>query len=261
MSDKATTGARVPDHKTVFLLRLADTAMVLSQRLSEWCGKGPALEEDMALTNVALDLIGQARFWYGYAGALEDRGRDEDALAFTRDAHDFRNLLLVEQPNGTYADTLARQFYFDAWHFLLLQQLAGSTDARIAGIAEKSVKEVGYHVRRSADLIVRLGDGTERSHAMIQAALDDLWMYTGEMFAADAVDAAMAAQGVAPALESLRQPWLDHLARIFAQATLKLPPVAAWMQQGGKQGVHTEHLGYLLAEMQFLQRAYPGASW
>ncbi|WP_151639206.1 1,2-phenylacetyl-CoA epoxidase subunit PaaC [Noviherbaspirillum aerium] len=249
------------DQKFEYLLRLADSAMVLSQRLSEWCGKGPALEEDMALTNVALDLIGQARFWYTYAGEIEGKGRDEDQLAYLRDAPDFRNLLLVEQPNGSYADTLARQFYFDAWHFLLLRELAASSDERIAGIAGKSIKEVAYHVRRSGDLIVRLGDGTEQSHRMMQDALDDLWMYTGEMFKADAVEQAMAEQGVGPDIASLREPWLKHVSEVFEEATLTLPPVDAWMQKGGKQGVHTEHLGYLLAEMQFLQRAYPGASW
>lgn len=251
----------MPDQKFQYLLRLADNSLVLSQRLCEWCGKGPALEEDMALANVALDLIGQARFWFSYAGELEGKGRDEDQLAFLRDAHDFRNLLLVEQPNGTYADTLARQFYFDTWHFLLLQQLVKSTDARIASIAEKSLKEVSYHVRRSGDLVVRLGDGTNKSHAMMQTALDELWMYTDEMFQGDAVDEAMAAQGMAPDPAALRAPWLEHMREVFEEATLVMPPADAWMQKGGKQGVHTENLGYLLAEMQFLQRAYPGAAW
>lgn len=249
------------EQKFEYLLRLADNALVLSQRLTEWCGKGPALEEDMALANVALDLIGQARFWFSYAGEIEGKGRDEDKLAFLRDAHEFRNLLLVEQPNGNYADTLARQFYFDSWHFLLLQQLLKSTDERIASIAEKSLKEVSYHVRRSGDLIVRLGDGTAKSHDMMQAALDELWMYTDEMFQADAVDQAMAAQGVAPDLASLREPWLNYICEVFEEATLTVPPMNAWMQKGGKQGVHGEKLGYLLAEMQFLQRAYPGATW
>jgi ring-1,2-phenylacetyl-CoA epoxidase subunit PaaC len=244
-----------------YLLRLGDTALILSQRLSEWCGKGPALEEDMALTNVALDLLGQARMWLSYAGEVEGKGRDEDKLAYLRDAHDFRNLLLAEQPNGSYADTLARQFYFDAWHYFLIQGLTRSTDARIAEIAEKSFKEVGYHVRRSGDLVVRLGDGSEKSHDMMQAAFDDLWMYTGEMFKTDALDDAMAQQGIAPPLADLKEPWLAHLREIFEEATLTLPPVDAWMQKGGKQGRHTEKLGYLLAEMQFLQRAYPGAQW
>ncbi len=251
----------MPDHKFTYLLRLADNALVLSQRLSEWCGKGPALEEDMALTNVALDLIGQARFWFSYAADIEGAGRDEDQLAFLRDAHDFRNLLLVEQPNGSYADTLARQFYFDAWHYLLLQRLAGSTDERIAAIAEKSLKEVSYHLRRSGDLIVRLGDGTAQSREMMQNALNELWMYTDEMFQADAIDQAMAEQGIAPDLASLREPWIRHVCEIFEEATLTVPPLNAWMQKGGKQGVHSENLGYLLAEMQFLQRAYPGANW
>ena len=244
-----------------YLLGLADNALVLSQRLSEWCGKGPALEEDMALTNVALDLIGQSRFWFEYAGQLDSDKRDEDALAFRRDAAQFRNVLLVEQPNGTYADTLARQFYFDSWHYLLLQKLCVSTDARIAAIADKSLKEVAYHVRRSADLVVRLGDGSEVSHRMMQAAFDKLWSYTGEMFRPSAVEQAMAGKGVGPDLATLRQPWLDHVAAVFARATLTLPSPDAWMQKGGKQGVHSEHLGYLLAEMQFLQRAYPDAVW
>jgi ring-1,2-phenylacetyl-CoA epoxidase subunit PaaC len=249
------------DPKFDYLLRLADSALVLSQRLSEWCGKGPALEEDMALTNVALDLIGQARFWLSYAGEIEGAGRDEDKLAFQRDAHEFRNLLLVEQPNGNYAETLARQFYFDSWHYLLLQKLVGSTDTRIAAIAEKSLKEVSYHVRRSSDLIVRLGDGTERSHAMMQDALNDLWMYTDEMFRADEVEMTMAGKGIGPDPASLLQPWLEYVDEVLREATLVMPPLDAWMQKGGKQGVHSENLGYLLAEMQFLQRAYPGASW
>ena len=249
------------NQKFEYLLRLADNALVLSQRLSEWCGKGPALEEDMALTNVALDLIGQARFWFSYAGEIEGAGRDEDQLAFVRDAHDFHNILLVEQPNGSYADTLARQFYFDTWHFLLLQKLVASSDQRIAAIAEKSLKEVSYHVRRSGDLIVRLGDGTAQSHAMVQTAVNELWMYTGEMFQGDALDQAMAAQGIAPDLASLRETWINHVQEVFEEATLIVPPLDAWMQKGGKQGVHGEHLGYLLAEMQFLQRAYPAATW
>ncbi|HEU4844082.1 MAG TPA: 1,2-phenylacetyl-CoA epoxidase subunit PaaC [Burkholderiaceae bacterium] len=249
------------DNKFDYLLRLGDNALVLSQRLSELCGKGPALEEDMALTNVSLDLLGQTRLWYGYAGELEAAGRDEDRLAFHRDAHQFRNCLLVEQRNGNYADTMMRQFYFDTWHYFLIGALTKSSDARIAGIAEKSLKEVTYHLRRSGDLVVRLGDGTAESHARTQAAADALWMYTGEMFNYDAIDQAMVAAGVAPAAEPLRAQWLEHVAAIFAEATLVMPAPDAWMQKGGKQGVHSEHLGYLLAEMQFLQRAYPGAEW
>ncbi len=249
------------EHKLTYLLRLADNDMILSQRLSEWCGKGPAMEEDMALTNIALDLIGQARFWYTYAGELEGRNRDEDQLAFMRDANAFCNVLLVEQPNGNYAQTLARQFYFDIWHFLVLQSLARATDLRIAGIAEKSLKEVAYHVRRSVDLVVRLGDGTDTSKRMMQDALDDLWMYTGELFKADAVDLAMQEAGIAPDLQQVRQAWLAQINTVCKQATLLVPSADAWMQKGGKQGIHSEHLGFVLAEMQFLQRAYPQANW
>ncbi|WP_034300030.1 1,2-phenylacetyl-CoA epoxidase subunit PaaC [Herbaspirillum sp. RV1423] len=250
MSDKAT-----------YVRRLGDNALILSQRLCEWCGKGPALEEDMALTNVALDLIGQARLWLSYAGELEGAGRNADQLAFLRDAHQFSNLLLVEQPNGNYADTLVRQFFFDVWHYFLLNELAKSSDARIVEIALKSIKEVTYHVRRSSDLIVRLGDGTELSHRMVQQAIDQLWMYTGEMFNSDAADQAAVQEGAAPALDKIRAQWLQHVQEILSEATLQMPSADAWMQSGGKQGKHTEHLGYLLAEMQFLQRAYPGATW
>jgi ring-1,2-phenylacetyl-CoA epoxidase subunit PaaC len=253
--------AAIDNPKFAYLLGLADNALVLSQRLSEWCGKGPALEEDMALTNVALDLLGQARFWFEYAGEIEGAGRDEDALAFRRDSAQFRNLLLVEQPNGSYADTLARQFYFDSWHYLLLQKLCSSSDQRIAAIADKSLKEVAYHARRSADLVVRLGDGTELSHNMMQTAFDELWRYTGEMFRPDASELEMAAQGVGPDLATLRAPWLDHVSSVFGRATLQMGEPDVWMHKGGKQGVHSEHLGYLLAEMQFLQRAYPNATW
>ncbi len=252
---------KVTHQKFDYLLRLGDNALILSQQLSQLCGKGPALEEDMALTNVALDLLGQTRLWYEYAGELEGQGRDEDQLAYHRDAHEFKNCLLLEQPNGNYADTMMRQFFFDTWHYFQIRALTQSSDARIAGIAEKSLKEVTYHLRRSGDLIVRLGDGTDVSHAKSQAAADELWMYSGEVFNYDALDNAMVEQGVAPAAAALREQWLAHVAEIFAEATLKMPPADAWMQKGGKQGAHSEHLGYILAEMQFLQRAYPGAEW
>lgn len=249
------------DNKVNYLLRLGDNAMVLSQRLCELCGKGPALEEDMALSNVSLDLLGQTRMWYTYAAELEGKGRDEDKLAYLRDAHDFKNVLLVEQPNGNYAHTLVRQFFFDTWHYFLIGSLTRSSDPRIAEIAEKSLKEVTYHLRRSGDLIVRLGDGTETSKRFTQTAVDELWMYTGEVFNYDAVDEAMVAEGVAPASAALREQWLSHVSDILGEATLSMPPSDAWMQKGGKQGRHSEHLGYLLAEMQFLQRAYPGSEW
>ena len=249
------------DDKITYLLRLGDNALILSQQLCRLCGKGPALEEDMALTNVALDLLGQTRLWFSYAAELENAGRDEDDIAFMRDAHDFRNCLLVEQPNGNYADTMMRQFFFDTWHYFQLLELTKAADPRIVEVAQKSIKEVTYHLRRSGDLIVRLGDGTAESHKKTQAAADALWMYTGEMFQYDAVDSAMVAAGIAPPSELLRAAFLEHVAEIFAEATLVMPAPDAWMQKGGKQGTHTEHLGFILAEMQFLQRAYPGAEW
>ena len=249
------------DQKIEYLLRQGDNALILSQQLSKLCGKGPALEEDMALTNVALDLLGQTRMWYAYATELEGAGRSEDDLAFLRDAPALRCCLLVEQPNGNYADTMMRQFFFDTWHYFLMRALTKSSDARVAEIAEKSIKEVTYHLRRSGDLIVRLGDGTPESHAKCQAAVNQLWAYTGEMFIYDAVDLAMVAEGVAPAAEPLRADFIEHVSEIFTEATLEMPPADAWMHRGGKKGVHSEHLGYILAEMQFLQRAYPGAEW
>ncbi len=247
-----------------YLLRLADSDLILAQHLGEWIGHGPVLEEDIALTNVGLDLLGQARMWFGYAGDVEariaGRGRDEDELAFLREAHEFRNLLLVEQPNGDYAQTIARQFYFDVWHQLLLSQLAHSRDARIAEIAAKGWKEVRYHVERSAGWVIRLGDGTEESHAKMQAAIDDMWMYTGEMFEADATEQALIAEGIACDAPALAPAWRDQIGAVLQQATLVVP-ASAWMQSGGRRGVHTEHLGHLLAEMQSLQRTYPGARW
>jgi ring-1,2-phenylacetyl-CoA epoxidase subunit PaaC len=249
------------NEKLEYLLRQGDNALILAQQLCQWCGKGPALEEDMALSNIALDLLGQARMWFTYAGEVEGKGRDEDKLAFLRDAGAFRNCVLVEQPDGSYADTLMRQFYFDTWHYFLIEALANSSDPRIAGIAEKSLKEVTYHLRRSGDLVVRLGDGTDESRARMQAAADELWRWSGEFFIYDAVDEAMVAQGVAPAAETLRAAFLQHVGEIFEEATLAVPPLDTYMQRGGKQGRHTERLGYILAEMQFLQRAYPGVEW
>ncbi len=243
-----------------YLLRLGDDALILSQRLGEWCGHGPALEEDIAITNVALDLLGQARNWLTYAGEVEGRGRDEDQVAFLRDAGEFRNLLLVEQPNGDFGQTMARQFLFDSWHHLLLEKLTASTDERVRGIAEKSLKEVTYHLRRSTDWIVRLGDGTEESHTRVQSAIDGLWMFTGELFEVDAVEEEMQTAGIGCDLAALRGPWMSNVERVLTEATLKIPK-QTWMQRGGKRGVHTEKLGYILAEMQFLQRAYPGARW
>ncbi len=243
-----------------FLLGMGDNTLILGHRLSEWCGHAPALEEDIALANTALDLIGQTQLWLGLAGEVEGRGRSADDLAYLRDARDFRNLLLTERPNGEYGRTLMRQFLFDAWHFLFLKGLRVSSEPRIAGIAEKASKEVAYHLERSRDLVIRLGDGTAESHARLQEALDDLWPYTGEMFVSEAHDLALAAAGVAPGAESLKADWEALAAETLRAATLEKPE-DRYMHGGGKRGLHTEHLGYVLAEMQFLQRAYPGASW
>jgi ring-1,2-phenylacetyl-CoA epoxidase subunit PaaC len=243
-----------------YLLRLGDNALILGHRLSEWCGHSPALEEDLALSNVALDLIGQTQLWLNLAGDVEGRGRDADKLAYLRDARDFRNVLLVEQPNGDFAATMARQFYFDAWHYLLLRELTGSKDSRIAEIAAKGLKEVTYHLERSREWVLRLGDGTEESHERMQTALDDLWMYTGELFETDEVDQAMIRSGMGPDLSTLHEPWLGLMRATAEEATLTLPQ-PGWAQRGGKRGMHSEHLGYILADLQFLQRAYPNATW
>ncbi len=243
-----------------WLLRRGDSVLILGHRVSEWCGHSPVLEEDIALANVALDLIGQARLWLGLAGEVEGKGRGENELAFLRDSWDFRNFLLVEQPNGDFGKTLMRQFLFDAHNAHLLTALKSSADPRIAEIAVKASKEVAYHLDRSADLVIRLGDGTDESHKRMQEALDVLWTYTGEMFIGDAVDAAMASSGLAPTPESLKEPWRATVQEVLDEATLSVPETG-FAHLGGISGRHTEHLGHLLAEMQFLQRAYPGATW
>ncbi|MDG3579588.1 phenylacetate-CoA oxygenase subunit PaaC [Rhizobium sp. YJ-22] len=243
-----------------FLLRIGDNTLILGHRVSEWCGHAPALEEDIALANTALDLIGQTQLWLGLAGEVEGKGRSADDLAYLRDGYEFRNILLVERPNGDFGKTLMRQFLFDAWHYLLLKALKGSSDTRIAEIAEKAFKEVCYHLDRSRDLVIRLGDGTAESHRRMQAALDDLWPFTGEMFMSDALDAELVEAGVIPAPESLKVGWNEIVAEALAEATLKTP-ADGYMHKGGRRGVHTEHLGFILTEMQFLQRAYPGATW
>lgn len=250
-----------PAIRFAYLTRFGDTALVLSQRLAELCGKGPALEEDMALANTALDLLGQARLWLTYAGEVEAAGHDEDALAYLRTDRDFHNCLLVEQPNSDYAQVLMRQFYFDVWHNLALMRLENCSDTRIAEIAEKSRKEAAYHVRRSSDLIVRLGDGTEESHQLMQEAADVLWPFTGELLTGDFVDAAMAEAGQGFDPTELGDQWHRHVRQVFDAATLRIPSESVWMHKGGKQGLHTEHLSYLLAEMQVLHREFAGAVW
>lgn len=243
-----------------WLLRTGDNCLILGHRVSEWCGHAPALEEDIALANTALDLIGQTQFWLGLAGEVEGQGRSADQIAFLRDAGAFRNVLLVERPNGDFGHTLMRQFLFDAWHLELLRALSGSADPRVAEIAAKAQKEVAYHLERSADLVIRLGDGTDESRRRMQKALDTLWPYTGELFLSDEADRAVAEAGIAPLPEALKPAWDAVVADVLAEATLTLPG-GSYQHKGGKRGVHTEHLGFLLAEMQFLQRAYPGAVW
>ena len=243
-----------------YLLRLGDTSLVLGHRLSEWCGHGPALEEDLALANVALDLIGHARMLLQYAGSAEGKGRSEDDLAYLRDGRDYRNLLLVEQPNGHYGDTITRQFLYDAWAVELYDDLTRSRDAQVAAIAAKAVKEHQYHWRHSSGWMIRLGDGTDESRAKVQASLERLWVYTGELFAADAVDDAMRDAGIGPDLAAIEPRWSARIEPVLAEATLARP-ADRWMQRGGKSGRHSEHLGHLLAVMQSVHRAHPGALW
>lgn len=243
-----------------YTLRLADTALVLGHRLSEWCGHGPMLEEDLALANMALDLIGQARSLYAYAGECEGAGRGEDQLAYLRDCPEWRNLLLVERPRGDFAFTILRQFLFAAYAHPLFERLMASQDTVLAAIAAKAVKEMAYHLRHSAEWVIRLGDGTEESAARLQEALAELWPFTGEMFECDGVEQALVDVGIAVNPADIRPIWDATVDRVFAEALLTRPQ-QCWMQTGGRQGRHSEHLGHLLADLQFMQRAYPGATW
>jgi ring-1,2-phenylacetyl-CoA epoxidase subunit PaaC len=243
-----------------YVLRLADTSLVLGQRLGEWIGHAPTLEEDLGLANLGLDLIGQARLLLSYAAELEGRGRDEDQLAFLRDAPEFLNLSLAEQPNGDFAATIVRQWLIDTWQLVIYEALRHSRDARLAAIADKALKETRYHHRFSAGWLARLGDGTAESAARTQRALDELWRFSAEFFAADEVDELMHSAGIAPALAELAPRWSALIDADLAAARLRRPPLAAYAWHG-KRGVHTEHLGHLLAEMQHLPRAYPGARW
>jgi ring-1,2-phenylacetyl-CoA epoxidase subunit PaaC len=254
-----------------YTLHLADNALILAQRNSEWCGHGPVLEQDIAITNISLDLIGQARSLYQYAAELinakgayspEAKGASEDSLAYLRDSREFKNCLLAEQPNGDWAQTILRQFFFSTYQFFLYQRLQQSTDATLAAIAEKSLKEVTYHVRWSSEWVIRLGDGTEESHNRLLNALDELWMFTGELFIPAGYEAEAAKTGAGVDVSTLRAEWEERVNEIFAEATLNTSGAQeAWTQTGGKDGIHTEHLGFILAEMQSMQRAYPGREW
>ena len=247
-----------------YVLRQADTPLILAQRLCAWCGHAPELEIDLALSNIGLDLLGQARNFYSYAaelsGELSGENVDEDSLAFGRDDLAFCNLLLAEQPNGGFNDTLVRQFFLDTYHFLLHQGLSQSSDPQLAAIGAKSLKEAEYHLRFSRGWMIRLGDGTELSQKKMQQAINDLWRFTGELFHSDDVERRLAEQGIAVNPESFQAPWLQIVQQVLQEATLQLPEEEAY-RHGGKQGKHTEHLGFMLAEMQFLQRAYPSCRW
>jgi ring-1,2-phenylacetyl-CoA epoxidase subunit PaaC len=244
----------------IYTLRLADTALINGHRLSEWCGRAPVLEEELALANVALDLIGQARTLYAYAGEVEGKGRDEDALAYLRDVASYRNLLMVERPNGDFAVTILRQFLLSAFMHPLWEAMTRSADERLAAIAAKAVKEVAYHLRHCGEWTIRLGDGTPESHRRLRDALEELWPYSGELFETDAVERMLIAAKIAVDPAELRPRFDATLDRVLGEATLARPR-DGWMQTGGRQGRHSEHLGHVLAELQYLQRAYPGATW
>jgi ring-1,2-phenylacetyl-CoA epoxidase subunit PaaC len=255
----ATSG--VVDNALVeYLLRLGDDRLVLGHRLSEWCGHAPILEEDIALANISLDFIGQASRFLSLAGEIEGKGRTEDTLAYFREPVEFRNVQLVEQPNGDFAHTIVRQLLFDAYDVLVLAALETAPHETLAGIAAKAVKEARYHLRHSAEWVRMLGDGTPESHDRAQQALDALWMYTAELFEADDVDAAMTAQGIGPVLSDLRPRWREMVGAVVSDATLTLPS-DGFSARGGRQGRHGEAFGHMLAEMQSLARAHPGASW
>ncbi len=243
-----------------YVLRLGDNTLILAQRLGEWCGHGPVLEQDIAMTNIALDLLGQARLLLTYAGEIEGKDRTEDDLASFRDTPQFRNVLLVEQPNQDWAFTLARQFFFDVYNYYNYEALRSSHDERLAAIADKALKEVTYHLRFSSEWMLRLGDGTAISHQKIQTAVDELWSFTGELTTPNATDEAMTTAGIAPDLMKIKPLWEKKVAGILAEATLRKPD-SIWMQSGGKDGRHTEYLGFMLAEMQHIQRTYPGLTW
>jgi ring-1,2-phenylacetyl-CoA epoxidase subunit PaaC len=243
-----------------YVLRIADTSLILGQRLSEWCGHGPVIEEDIALTNVALDLIGQARLLLTHAGGLEGRGRDEDQLAFLRTESQYRNLTIVELPNADFAHTILRNFLVAAWQRELWQKLASSSDADLGAIAAKSLKETRYHLQHASDWTVRLGDGTEESRARMQRALDTLWPYTAEFFSASAEDKAVESAAIGPGWPSLGLAWDAVVRPVLEVATLTIPQRTPFLSRG-TQGVHTEYMGHLLTEMQYLQRTYPGGTW
>lgn len=243
-----------------YALRLADNALILGQRLGEWCGHGPVLEQDIALTNISLDHIGHARMWFQFAAELEGKGRSEDDLAYMRLEDEYKNVLLVELPNDHFGTTILRNFFFDVYNFKLYSELAKSKHPGIAGIAHKAVMEIAYHRKYSAEWVIRLGDGTEESHNKMKDALEDLWMFTGELTEPDALEQRLAGLDLAPDMNTFRDEYYREVNEILERATLKAP-ADSWMQSGGRKGVHTEYMGYVLAELQYMQRVYPGMVW
>lgn len=243
-----------------YTLHLADNALIIGHRNSEWCGNGPVLEQDIAISNIALDCIGQARNFYQYAAQLSGNEATEDSLAYLRDTVEFKNCLLVELPNGDWGQTILRQFFFSTYQYFLYQQLQNSSDQQLAAIAEKALKEVTYHVRWSSEWVVRLGDGTGESKQRMEHAVNELWSYTGELLQAASYELLAVSEGYGVDLSSIKNKWKEKVKAVFEEATLPIPE-NTWMQSGGKEGRHTEYLGFILAEMQFLQRAYPNAEW
>lgn len=243
-----------------YLLHLADNNLILGQRLGECCGHGPVLEQDIALTNIALDLIGQARLLYQYAAEVTGN-TDEDTLAFLRLEHEYRNVLLVELPNGNFADTIARQYFYDVFNYLQYEALKQCGDTHLSAIAEKALKEVAYHKRWSSEWVIRLGDGTAESHEKMQSAVNHLWMYTGELFVLADFEIISHASHQTPDVSQLQSAWYRQVQQTLDVATIEMPPADTWMHVGGKSGRHTEHLGFLLTELQYMQRTYPAMQW
>jgi ring-1,2-phenylacetyl-CoA epoxidase subunit PaaC len=243
-----------------YTIHLADNALILAQRNAEWCAHGPILEQDIAITNISLDLIGQARNFYQYAATLKADGSDEDSLAYLRDVREYKNCLLVEQPNGDWGQTILRQFFFSSYQYLLYEQLQQSKDEQLAAIAAKALKEVTYHVRWSSEWVIRLGDGTEESHKRMLKAISEIWGYTGELFLVANYEEVAIKEGYAVDVAALQNKWEEKVKEVFAEAGLPFP-AATFQQTGGKTGMHSEHMGYILADLQFMQRAYPGCEW
>ncbi len=250
-----------------YSIYLADSSLIMGHRLSEWTGHGPMLEQDIAISNIALDLIGQSRNFYQYAAELVNANSEhvknitEDDLAYLRDAGEFKNLLITELPNGDWGKTILKIFFFGAWQFYFYQKLIYSLDKQLSAIAEKSLKEVTYHLKWSSEWVIRLGDGTEESKQRMENALDELWPFTGEMFEPGDYEDEEIKERISVSVSDIKNDWLNKIKSVFEEATLEFPKDGFWMQTGGKNGVHTENLGYILAEMQFLQRAYPGCEW